>query len=293
MRKQFAKTIEAVMDIDKRLVTILGDIGVFGFRNVFSKYPERTYNIGICEQAVTSLAAGLSKVDLIPVVHSIAPFVVERCFEQLKDDFGYQKLRGNFVSVGASYDYAGLGCTHHCPGDIALLKSIPGMEIIIPGTPAEFDTLFKETYNNNKPTYFRLSEHENKETQLVQFGKANVIRKGKLGTLIVVGPFLDTALESVNELDLTILYYTTIAPFDNLTLKKNICNEKIIICEPYYLGALTNDIHLALQGKAISIKFIGIPHIFLSNYGSYRDQNNFLGLNSESIKNQIIEFLNG
>jgi len=292
LRKQFVKTVESVMDSDERLITILGDIGVFGFRNVFSKYPERIYNIGICEQAVTSLAAGLAKMKLIPLVHSIAPFVVERCFEQLKDDFGYQKLGGNFISVGASFDYAGLGCTHHCPGDVGLLKTIPGMEIIIPGTSLEFDMLFRETYNNNNPTYFRLSEHENKNNNKVKYGKANLIKKGHSATIIVVGPILDYIIEATQNLDVTILYYTTINPFDKDTLAANTNSEKIIVCEPYYYGVISTDIIEALNKKNINIKYIGVPHEFLTNYGSYEDHREKLGFTVTSVEKQIKEYLN-
>jgi len=123
MRKQFVRTTEEIMTKDPRLVLLPGDIGVFGFRNAFQRHPERTYNIGICEQAMTSLAAGLAKEGFIPVLHSIAPFVVERSFEQLKVDLCYQNLPAKIVSVGGSYDYAGLGCTHHCPGDVAVLRA--------------------------------------------------------------------------------------------------------------------------------------------------------------------------
>jgi transketolase len=94
-----------------------------------------------------SLAAGLSKTDLIPVVHTITPFIVERALEQIKVDFGYQKLNGNFISVGNSYDYAGLGCTHHCPGDIAILSSIPGIQLVAPGNDKEFNLYFKTLSN--------------------------------------------------------------------------------------------------------------------------------------------------
>ena len=111
-----------------------------GKKVIESKYP-KALNIGILEQATTSFAAGLSKVGFIPIVHTIASFMVDRAFEQLKIDFGYQKLNGNFISVGGSYDYAALGCTHHCPGDIAVLKTLPGMQIVVPGTPNEFDLL--------------------------------------------------------------------------------------------------------------------------------------------------------
>jgi len=180
MRKQLVTTVENVLAEDADTVLLLGDIGVFGFRNAFQNHSTRVFNIGILEQATISMAAGLTKVNLIPIVHTIAPFLVERCLEQLKDDFGYQKLNGNFISVGASYDYAALGCTHHCPGDIQALKTIPGMQIIVPGTSKEFDTLFNSCYNNGSPTYYRLSERENKVSPIVEFGKANVLKKGSL-----------------------------------------------------------------------------------------------------------------
>jgi transketolase len=130
MRKQFTKTLQDILYSNNKTCLLLGDIGVFGFRNELKNIPDRAYNIGILEQSTISLAAGLAKTNIIPFVHTIAPFLVERAFEQLKVDFGYQGLNGNFISVGASYDYASLGCTHHCPGDVMCLLSIPNMEIM-------------------------------------------------------------------------------------------------------------------------------------------------------------------
>ena len=95
MRKQFVQTVEGLLAEDERLVLLLGDIGVFGFRNSLRELPQRVYNIGILEQSTVSLSAGLSMTGLIPIVHTIAPFIVERCVEQLKDDFCYQFARKN------------------------------------------------------------------------------------------------------------------------------------------------------------------------------------------------------
>ena len=102
MRKQLVKTVQSILATDDNVVLLLGDIGVWGFREAFKLYPERVFNIGILEQSTISLSAGLSMSGLIPVVHTIAPFLVERAYEQLKDDFGYQKLGGNFISVSNS-----------------------------------------------------------------------------------------------------------------------------------------------------------------------------------------------
>lgn len=281
MRSQFVKTVDALMGEDERIVLLLGDIGVHGFRDVFKKYPDRCYNIGICEQATVSLAAGLAKSGLIPIFHTIAPFLVERAFEQLKIDFGYQKRGGNFVSVGASYDYAALGCTHHCPGDVALLKTIPGMEIVVPGTAAEFDSLFRQTYANGNPTYFRLSERQNLDSQEVAFGKENVIKQGTSATVIAVGPVLPHVMSAVQDMDVTVLYYTTIAPF-------HITNASgpILLVEPFYSYTLADEFHLSRTQS------VGVPRKFLTHYGTAEEHDAAIGLTSENIRKQLEALIN-
>jgi transketolase len=291
MRKQFVKTIEETLKNDPRIILLLGDIGVFGFRNSFVTYPDRVYNIGILEQATIGMASGLSMHGLIPVVHTIAPFIVERALEQIKNDFGYQKLGGNFVSVGASYDYASLGGTHHCPGDVGILKNIPGVEIIVPGTPAEFDILFKASYANGNPTYFRLSERSNSESHPVEFGKAHIVKKGSKATVIAVGPMLEQVKEACKDFDVTILYYTTLEPFDRETLSINVEGGKIIVCEPYYSGALALDISAATAGKKIELFHIGVPRKFIHHYGKTTDIDTLLKLTTGDIRTWIQHIL--
>ena len=271
MRNQFVNTIENILNKDQRLVLFLGDIGVFGFRKAFKAHPNKVYNIGICEQAMTSMAAGLAKEGLIPVLHSIAPFVVERCYEQLKIDFIYQGLGGNIVSVGASYDYGGLGYTHHCPADVTILKALPGMQIVLPGTPEEFDQLFRSSYSNSNMTYFRLSEQTNLNPTNVEFGKIKVIKTGELATVLAIGPTLSRTIEATDDLDVTILYCTTIAPFDAQTLSVNISNDKVLLVEPYNSGLLCADIHNAQQMNPVKIRMIGVPNTIINHYGNYND----------------------
>ncbi|WP_395750849.1 transketolase family protein [Prosthecobacter sp.] len=274
MRKQFVTTTERLLDEDERVVVLLGDIGVFAFRNAFKKHPQRIINIGILEQATVSVAAGLAKEGFIPLFHSIAPFVVERAFEQIKVDFGYQSLGGNFVSVGGSYDYAALGCSHHCPGDVSLMQAIPGVEIIVPGHPAELDALMSKTYASGHPTYYRLSERSNRSAQDVTFGSAKVIHTGKGPTVVTVGPFLDRVTEALAGTDATILYYTTITPFDAATLQQHAGDGRILCVEPFYEGTLAASVTQALRGKRIALSSMGVPREFLTAYGpaAYHDQ---------------------
>ncbi len=287
MRQQFPRSIGEIMDRDERVVTLLGDIGVWSFHEVAERHPSRVSNIGILEQAMIGVAAGMAKTGLIPVVHTIAPFIVERAYEQLMLDFGYQGLCGNFIGVGASYDYSGLGHTHYCPGDVDLLSVIPNMQIVLPGTAEELDRLLKEAYDDGQPTYYRVSERENALSHPVRLGKAEVVKTGKLATVIAVGPMLDKVLEAAGDLDVTILYYTSVCPFDYETFRQYHRSGLLIVCEPYYSGAVLKAITEQdgrFSGKVCSI---GIPKSYITRYGTIDEEDRVFGLDPASIRARI------
>lgn len=291
MRKEFAKIVEFLFEKNSKLILLLGDIGVFSFRNLIKKFPQKALNIGILEQSTISFAAGLARQGFIPIVHTIAPFIVARAFEQLKIDFGYQKLPGNFVSVGSSYDYAALGCTHHSPEDVNLLKNIPGMQIAVPGNSSEFKKLFLKSYNNKFATYYRLGSEENFYTSKSSFGKADVIQKGSLATMIAIGPVLNFVMPFIKKYDVNLIYYTTIRPFDKKTLNKLANkNNKILIIEPFYFGSIIKEV-IESNNKKMLIKNINIPDKFLDKYGNKKNHDKNLGFTSKNIEKNLIKFL--
>lgn len=284
MRKQLVKTILEIMAKDSRVVLFLGDIGVFAFREAFERFPDRTYNIGILEQASVSVAAGLAIEGMIPVFSTITPFLVERCLEQLKIDFGYQQLGGNFISVGASYDYSSLGATHHCPGDVQALKTIPGMQIVVPGHPREFDIAFRFEYDNGKPTYFRLSEGSNSEPV-----HGGVVKRGDKVHIIAIGPMLDRTVEACRGLDVSINYHSVIEPFIDITLG---FPTKIVVVEPFYEGTMAHDVQKMWRGVVpIDILSIGVPRRFITSYGTPEQLDEELGLTTSQIRDRITQFL--
>lgn len=293
MRAQFVKTMTDLIEEDPRAVLLLGDIGVHGFRHLLQNYASRAYNIGILEQATIGLAAGMAMNEFIPVFHTIAPFIVERAYEQLKVDFGYQNLNGSFVSVGASYDYAGLGCTHHCPADIGVLKLIPNMSIICPGTATEFDALFKEGFGSNGPKYYRLSEVQNQQAYDVSLGRANLIQEGRAGIVVAVGPMLSKVMQACAGLDVSIVYYTSISPFDGEILKR-LSNPtgRYVLCEPYYSeGGIATNLLQVFEGERVAIKTIGLPTVFSTHYGIAKEHDAHHGLDADSISKSIHQFL--
>jgi transketolase len=289
MRQQMGQTVNELLERDQRLVVVLAEISTQFFRETSS--PQRVINVGIMEQTMVSVAAGLANEGFIPVVHSITPFLVERPFEQIKDDFCYQRLGGNFISTGASYDYSTEGMTHHGPGDVQILRSLPGMQIVVPGTPGEFDRLFREAYANSSPTYYRLSATNNPVEHSVRFGKLEIVQRGKLATVIAVGPMLAATLSAVEGLDVTVLYCTTLAPFDAETLQAVSQSNRIILVEPYYAGVLIPDICAAMGRIPVAIESIGVPHEVLSRYGTPQQHDEALGLTPQGIRRRIERFL--
>lgn len=304
MRKQLIKTVSDLLDQDEKIVLLLGDIGVHGFREAFKKYPKRVYNIGICEQATVSLAAGLAAEGMTPIFHTIAPFMVERAFEQLKVDFGYQGLRGIFISVGASYDYSTLGCTHHCPGDVALLQTIPNMRIFTPGHPDEFDYYLRMVSSASHPSYFRLSEESNKEMHI----SGSTWKWGDRALIIAIGPMFDKVVEACKGLDVQITYHSILNPMMDYLERPGM---PTIIVEPFYENTtilpvprlpqarVSEQLLHAREGAVIiverhmknSVYHIGIPREFLTQYGTRQELDEACHLTPELIRRRIKQCL--
>lgn len=292
MRRQFVESCKEMLELDSKSVVILGDIGVFGFSRVSAEYSGRVINTGILEQAMLGVGAGLSSVGCIPTIHTIAPFIVERAFEQIKVDFAYQGLPGNFVSVGASFDYSGLGCTHHCPADVGLLSHIPGMNIFVPGHPLEFKYHFSINWNVGSLNYFRLSESSNL-TPIPFLGNETSlkIKQGRRGIVVVVGPMLRPTLDAVSDLDLEIHYVNHFKAGEKVRLNSEIRNAPLFLIEPYYSGRLLSDLLDTSSNWRLRVKQIGVPVTFLRGYGSYEDQLEAAGLDQTSIRRNILEDL--
>lgn len=268
------------------------DIGMWAIRDILRDYPERCMNIGIFEDAMMSVAAGMSSRGMIPTIFGIQPYLIERALEQIKLDLAYQGHGVNVIGTGAAVDYSKYGYSHYCPEDIGVIKQIPGVEFIAPGTANEFSRLFEAAYRNGHTSFFRISDHPNVNHDIeVEFGKAALIQKGKKATVIAVSIMLDPVMEVCRNQDVTVLYYTTLSPFDFETLKKECHNGKILVCEPHFSGSLDADIMQALEGKAVELRHIGFPREIFRNYGTYDEKVKYYGLNTEHIYAELMKLM--
>jgi len=294
MRERMSEVVHELIETDPKTALVLADISARYFREDLRRFPHRAVNVGIMEQTAVSLAAGFALEGFHPIVHSITPFVVERPYEQIKLDFCYQGLGGTLISTGASYDYGTDGMTHQGPGDVSILKALPGMQVCVPGTADEFESLLRQTYDNGAPTYLRTSVQQNHTRRTVRFGELSLEREGREGIVLAVGPMLERTLAAVEGLDLTVLYATTVAPFDADTLRRAVAKApvNVILVEPYYEGGLVRDVARALQAIPARFETIGVPHRILDKYGPPERLDRQVGLTVEGIRARIVHFLN-
>ena len=260
------------------------DIGMWAIRDVLRDFPDRCTNVGIYEDGMFSIAAGLARRGLVPTIFGIQPYLVERTLEQIKMDLAYQKLGINVIGTGAAVDYPKYGYSHYCAEDAGAIKLIPGIEFVTPGSAKQMIQLFNQSYRNSHTTFFRVSDHPNtKYDPDVTFGKANVMKMGSKATVIAVGVMLDTVMEACEGKDVTVMYYTTLEPFDAQTLAENCDSGKIVVCGQFYEGTLLPDIHKALPNRSLLIREVAFPREIFRNYGTYDEKIKHYGLTSEAV----------
>lgn len=294
IREQFADTLLAVGQEDEDLVVVVGDIS-HGVLQPFAKAcPGRYFNIGILEPTMMSLGAGMARVGLVPVLHTIAPFLIERSFEQIKLDFCYHKLAGNIITVGSAFDYSNLGCTHHCYNDFALLKTLPNMEITYPGTAVEFDALFRQCYRNDKVSYYRIPGMPHGvefKASDIELGKGIKVVDGSDITLIATGPHLKTALGVRDRLSASgksaeILYIHTIRPLDVDLVHASVDKTRaVVVIEEHMRSGGLGDEVLRETRDISDVRYASasIPDVFVTGYGEYEELCESVGLTVDGV----------
>jgi transketolase len=204
MREAFIETLLEEARNDESIVLITGDLG-FGVLDKFQKeLPHQFINTGVNEQTMMGMAAGIASTGKRVFVYSIGNFPTLRCLEQIRNDVCLMNNSVVVVSVGAGYAYGPQGYTHHALEDIAVMRALPNLEVVIPADPIETKKITKILTKSNSPTYLRLgksNEQEINKSQIdIRRGKYNEILKGKFGTILFVGSVGTIALKAAEML---------------------------------------------------------------------------------------------
>lgn len=293
MRETFVEEVEAALDDNPRLALVLADISADRFVAAAERHPRRVVNVGIREQAMIGVAGGMALAGLRPIVHTIAPFLVERPFEQLKLDLNHQSAGAVLVSVGASYDYPGAGRTHMAPGDVALLDTLPGWTVHVPGHPAELPALLATAFAGEDRVYLRLSDRVNAGPMPTGAG-LNVLRRGAEGVVVAVGPMLRAVLEATEGRDVTVLHTSTVRPFDRNGLRAAVFGAApaVVLVEPYLQGTSAHLVAEALTDVPHRALALGVRReAELRAYGTAEQHEAAHGLGAAGIAASVRRFL--
>jgi transketolase len=247
--------------------------------------------VGIREQLMLGVAGGLALTGLRPIAHSYAPFVVDRAYEQIKLDLGHQDVGAVLVSVGASYDGSPMGYTHFSPGDVALIDTLDGWTVHVPGHPDEVAPLLRAAADTDDRVYIRLSTQENGRAYRTG-GRLAVVRRGgpRSPVAVAVGPMLDPVLGATQGLDVTVAYTDTPRPFDTVGLRA-LASRDVVLVEPYLAGTSSRVVADALADVPHRLLSLGVGRTDLRRYGSPADHARWHGLDAAGLRASITAFL--
>jgi transketolase len=286
MRERFYELAREALDEDERVAVVTAQIG----EDAVGAHP-RHFDVGIREQLMIGVAAGLALEGYRPVAHSYTPFLVERPWEFLKLDLGHNDLGAVLVSTGASYDAARAGRTHQAPEDVALVAALPGWTIHVPGHPDELERLFRSSLRGDDRVYIRMSEEENHAR--VDGGGFTVLRRGSPGAplVVAVGPTLRPVLEASADRDVDVAYLATVRPFPHEALREALgTGTDVVLVEPYQAGTSSAEVAVALRDRPHRLLALGVPNAEFRHYGTGAEHRAAHGLDAAGIGRSLEAF---
>ncbi len=299
MRNTFSETLYECAKADPRIYIVVADISPAGsMANFQREYPDRFLNVGVAEQSMIGIAAGLALKGCRPFAYTIATFSLYRPFEMVRDDLCYQNLPVTVVGMGAGVIYSTLGGTHHTMEDIAIAGAIPNMQIIAPCDPLETIEATRFCAEQSRgPVYLRIGKAG--EPTLTKdavdpwkFGKVRYLRRGDDVCVISYGVLTKMAASVADELEaqgqsVSLISCHTVKPLDRRGIEAALASHKhvIVIEENVPQGGLapqTKQIAWDMRADCRLDTFT-LKDEFIHNYGSYDDLLEAHGLSQAKI----------
>lgn len=299
MRSEFANAILKFAEKYPEIVFITGDLGFMALEKVRDKLGDHFINAGVAEQNMVSIAAAIAREGMKPWVYSIAPFIVLRPFEQIRNDVCLHNLPVKLVGNGGGYGYGIMGSTHHVLEDIGLMRILPNMRVYVPFVSSDVEQAISLMLEDPNPNYLRLNIGARISQKVSPFNQWRKLNTGEKAVVIGTGPVLENILNLektiLDDLDVWVvsLFPLTSIPeelFGNISKIRRV----IIIEEHYAQCGLNESIAALLLGKLstyihfYSLSAEGYPSGRYGNQQWHLIENNLAG---DNLKNKIMEFL--
>jgi transketolase len=304
-RKTFGEALLAAAERRPEIVALSADSSSGSGMTPFKqKFPERHLEFGIMEQGVIGFASGLATTGKIPFVAAIAPFVTSRPFEMVRNDVGYMHQNVKVVGRSAGLTYSDLGPTHQTIDDVALMRTIPGMVVLVPGDPVEIVKAVEAATEHVGPVYLRVGSppipvlYESESDCPFQIGRGILMMEGKDITIVGNGAALPRAFAAAETLraegiGVRLISLPTVKPLDRELLCKAAGETgRIVTVEEHYVtGGLGGAIaELLAEECPTRMRMIGVRDRFPPS-GPYEDVLRDNGLQPDQIAAVVREFL--
>jgi len=269
MRTAFIESLCELAASDERVWLLSGDLGYSVLEAFAQKFPERFVNVGVAEQNMMGVAAGLAMSGQIVFTYSIANFPVMRCLEQIRNDVCYHNLNVKIVAVGGGLAYGPAGYTHHALEDLAVMRAMPGMTVVAPGDPVEARLATKAIVDHEGPCYLRLGKageaivHQHQPA--FRIGEAIILRDGRDATLISTGGMLKRSLEAAEALaargrEARVISMHTVKPLDVEAVSNAARETRLLVTieEHGEVGGLADAVARCLQERDSKCAFMSL-----------------------------------
>jgi transketolase len=204
MRAAFLRTLVDLATDDPRIALLTGDLGFMAVEPFVERFPDRFFNVGVAEQNMVGLASGLAEAGFVPFVYSIAPFATLRPYEFIRNGPALHGWPVRIVGVGAGFDYGSAGPTHHALEDLAVMRALPGMQIVAPADAAQTATALAATWDLPAPVYYRIGKDDRVVVPGLEgrfrIGRAETVREGDDLLIVVTGAVAAEAVAAAQSL---------------------------------------------------------------------------------------------
>jgi transketolase len=301
MRDALIRVLSELAPEHPELLLLTGDLGFGVLNDYVDRFPRQYLNVGVAEQNMSGLAAGLALEGHVVFTYSIGNFPTLRCLEQIRNDICYHNANVKIVCVGGGMSYGPVGMSHHATEDLAILRSLPGMRVFSPGDLWEAKEAARYLVSHYGPAYLRLDKSAAPATvrsgEVFRPDSIRTMREGTDVTLVATGGILGEALSSADTLaergvSCRVLSVHTIKPLDSDTLALAAAETGgIVSVEEHNVdGGLGGAIAEALMECGVFPGFfvrIGLRNTFSSVVGSQKYLRAIYSLDAESITRTV------
>ncbi len=303
MRLAFIETVLSLAAQNEDIWLLTGDLGFSVLEPFAQQFRDRYVNVGVAEQNMTGIAAGLALSGKIALTYSIANFPLLRCLEQIRNDICYHNLNVKLVAVGGGLSYGTAGYSHHALEDLAIMRALPNMTVLAPGDPVETRLATQAMVAHHGPCYLRLGKAREPIVHLSEpdfkIGKAIPLKPGKDLVFISTGGILETVMNAAQSLEqqgysIGVISMPTLSPIDEAAiLECALAPARIITVEEHGSGGLGSAVAevLATAGRLAQFKSLKVRGYEFGYLGSQEALKQHYRLSSQALEDTAFQML--